>query len=173
MGEDDARIRERLVSIECAYCGAEVRYVGEGRRPKFCSASCRSRAWELRRAASKLGRESPMPTVVREVVERVVERDRPEPVPMVPRVVEDWVPMLEELERQVRDKPWSLASSKDDFEELAMAVKAVHDAFSWREPEPTTTAAPAPAQPVSSAPPAATLSRQQRRALERERRKRG
>ncbi|MFE5565961.1 hypothetical protein ACFQ68_13325 [Amycolatopsis japonica] len=113
-----------------------------------------------------------MPTVVREVVERVVERDRPEPVPMVPRVVEDWVPMLEELERQVRDKPWSLASSKDDFEELAMAVKAVHDAFSWRNPEPTNTTPPVHQQSAPVGQAGGTLSRQQRRALEREQRKR-
>jgi len=114
-----------------------------------------------------------MPTVVREVVERVVEQDRPVPAPIVPRVAADWVRMLESLERQVRDKPWSLASSKDDFHELAEAVKAVHDAF-WRNPEPTNTAAPAPAQQsVPGARPGEKLSRQQRRALDRERRKRG
>ncbi len=171
MGEDDAQIREQLVSIECAYCGAEVRYVGEGRRPKFCSASCRSRAWELRRAATKLGRESPMPTVVREVVERVVERERSVPASRVPRAVGDWVPLLEQLERQVRDEPWSLVRSKDDFEELAEAVKGLYDAFSWRNPEPTNTAPPVYQQPAPVVQAGGTLSRQQRRALERQQRK--
>lgn len=162
------RVRERLVSIECAHCGREIAYSGTGRRPRYCSPTCRSRSYELRQAAARLGRPDPMPAVVREVVERVVERDRPVEVPAVPRVVAEWVPMLEQLERQVRERPLSLVRGPDDWAELADAVRGLYGAFSWRVPEPddTTPAAPRPGDDTTG------LSRQQRRARERERRKR-
>lgn len=35
----------------CLECGAELIYTGRGRRRRYCSSSCRHRAWERRRAA--------------------------------------------------------------------------------------------------------------------------
>ncbi|MEJ5919892.1 hypothetical protein [Corynebacterium sp. H78] len=32
----------------CTHCGNEIAYSGRGRRPKFCSQSCRQRAYEKR-----------------------------------------------------------------------------------------------------------------------------
>ena len=38
--------------VECLECGAALSYAGHGRRPRYCSAVCRHRGWEKRRAAS-------------------------------------------------------------------------------------------------------------------------
>lgn len=163
MTSQEPRIRERLLSIECGTCGAEVVYSGTGRRPRYCSATCRTRAWELRRAAAQLGRADPTPKVVREVIERTIEPapGRAATVPGTPRTVHDWLPLLDELTRQVRTQPESVVRGPDDWQELAGAVRALHDSFVWTSHE-------------RNPPPAAGpgLSRQQRRALERERRKR-
>jgi hypothetical protein len=161
-----ARGREQLVSIECAHCGEKVTYSGTGRRPRYCSASCRSRAWELRQAAARLERENPMPAVVREVVERTVDRDRP--VPAAPRRAAEWVRLLQQLEHQVRDNPLVLVRSGEEFQELAAAVRGLYNAFTWRTPEPDPAVLPPPHQPDE----ATGLSRQQRRARERAQRKR-
>ena len=32
----------------CLECGTELTYTGRGRRPRYCSSSCRHRAWEDR-----------------------------------------------------------------------------------------------------------------------------
>ena len=113
-----------------------------------------------------------MPTVVREVVERTTEVERA-PDAAGPRVVDDWVPLLEQLERQVRSDPRSLVRGPEDFQDLAVAVRQLYNAFSWRTPEPTESAPPA-SPSVTAAPPNSPggLSRQQRRALERQQRKR-
>lgn len=57
-------------AAHCAECGNPVHYEGRGRRPKYCSSSCRHRAWETRRAASQ-GK------VARDIVETVVEVETP------------------------------------------------------------------------------------------------
>ena len=38
--------------LVCLECGTELTYTGRGRRPRYCSSSCRHRAWERRRAAA-------------------------------------------------------------------------------------------------------------------------
>ena len=53
-------------ALECVECGAALSYRGTGRRPRYCSQTCRNRAFETRRAA-RIG------AVATEVVERVVE----------------------------------------------------------------------------------------------------
>lgn len=37
---------------ECLECQAPLTYIGYGRRPRYCSNTCRHRAWERRRAAA-------------------------------------------------------------------------------------------------------------------------
>ena len=55
-------------AVECLEYGAELFYSGMGRRPRYYSQTCRSRAYEARRAA-RTG------VVATRVVERVVEVD--------------------------------------------------------------------------------------------------
>ncbi|KAB3519224.1 hypothetical protein GC425_09520 [Corynebacterium sp. zg254] len=56
--------------LTCLECGTELYYAGLGRRPRYCSQTCRSRACEIRRAA----REGKVAT---KVVERIIEVDAP------------------------------------------------------------------------------------------------
>lgn len=53
---------------ECLECSAALSYIGHGRRPRYCSNTCRHRAWERRRAATE-----------GTVATRVVELPRPAP----------------------------------------------------------------------------------------------
>lgn len=53
---------------ECLECRAPLSYIGHGRRPRYCSNTCRHRAWERRRAAAE-----------GTVATRVVELPRPAP----------------------------------------------------------------------------------------------
>lgn len=56
--------------LRCVECGTLLIYEGVGRRPRYCSQTCRSRAWEKRRAA----RDG---LVAQEVVERHIEVPQP------------------------------------------------------------------------------------------------
>ena len=70
-------------TLACGWCGSPILLPARGRIPKWCSSSCRHRAWELTRAAAS-GRAAV------QVVDRVVEVDRlvavvqEVPVPTVP-----------------------------------------------------------------------------------------
>jgi hypothetical protein len=81
----------RSAARRCGWCGGFIGVKATGRIPKWCSATCRQRAWEQRRAAAS-GR------CAVEVVERVVrvpvERER------TPRHG-DWPPLLRELAAQL------------------------------------------------------------------------
>lgn len=57
-------------SLACGWCGSPILLPARGRIPKWCSSSCRHRAWELTRAAAS-GHAAV------QVVDRVVEVDRP------------------------------------------------------------------------------------------------
>jgi hypothetical protein len=56
-------------TLACAWCGSPILLPARGRTPKWCSSSCRHRAWELTRAAAS-GRAAV------QVVDRAVEVDR-------------------------------------------------------------------------------------------------
>ena len=56
-------------TLACGWCGSLILLPARGRTPKWCSSSCRHRAWELTRAA-----ESGRAAI--QVVDRVVEVDR-------------------------------------------------------------------------------------------------
>ncbi len=60
-------------TLACGWCGSPILLPARGRVPKWCSSSCRHRAWELTRAAAS-GRAAV------HVVDRVVEVDKPVPV---------------------------------------------------------------------------------------------
>lgn len=82
--------------VTCGWCGTNITVARVGRMPKWCSAACRHRAWEQRRAA-----ESGLVAV--EVVDRPVEvmREviRTETVPVVvsPTSVQHWSDLLTTL----------------------------------------------------------------------------
>jgi len=91
-------------AVTCAWCGASVQVAERGRVPKWCSATCRHRAWEQRRAA-----ESGLVAI--EVVERPVEVVRTVtkveqvlvdvPRPASPRSTGEWAAQLEDLADQL------------------------------------------------------------------------
>jgi hypothetical protein len=56
-------------TLACGWCGLPILLPARGRTPKWCSSSCRHRAWELTRAAA-----SGLAAI--QVVDRVVEVDR-------------------------------------------------------------------------------------------------
>ena len=81
----------------CAWCGKPIAVKQRGRRPKWCSSSCRHRAWEQRRAAAS----GPSAVeVVERVIERVIERERVVEVRLAPRGRE-WADALEALVNQL------------------------------------------------------------------------
>ncbi len=86
----ERRVR-RAAATACAWCGGRVTPRSRGPIPKWCSATCRHRAWEQARAAAS-GRSAV------EVVERRVEI--PTAVPLARR---DWPRVLRELTTQLDD----------------------------------------------------------------------
>jgi hypothetical protein len=102
----------RLAATTCGWCGGPLVVKGRGRIPKWCSASCRQRAWEQSRAAA-----SGLAAI--QVVERRIEV----PVPAAPKRA-DWPAQLHELARQIDDG----RIYDRDLDELAAAINAVVDA---------------------------------------------
>jgi hypothetical protein len=113
-------------TLECGWCGSTILLPARGRIPKWCSSSCRHRAWELTRAAAS-GRAAI------QVVDRAVEVDRlvtvvqEVPVPTVPKGAE-WPAALAQLATaldtgRVYDR---------DLPALAQALADVADALDRR-----------------------------------------
>ena len=113
-------------TLACGWCGSPILLPAQGRIPKWCSSSCRHRAWELTRAAAS-GRAA-----IR-VIDRVVEVDRlvtvvqEVPVPTVPKGAE-WPAALAQLATaldtgRVYDR---------DLPALAQALAGVADALDRR-----------------------------------------
>jgi hypothetical protein len=182
-------VSERVTCLDCAQCGAGITVARTGRRPRYCSDTCRKRASEERRAAARLGYPAPVTRVVREVVERVVERTvEPEGLPptartlppprppapaTLPRTATEWAPVLRQLAERMRTAPLSVVRSRAELAELADAVAELHAAVQPDPTPPPATASRPTRARVLPAEPDAGLSRQQRRARERERRKQG
>jgi hypothetical protein len=83
----------RAAATACGWCGAPITLRSRGPIPKWCSPTCRHRAWEQARAAAS-GRAA-----VR-VVERFVVTPAQQPVARTPRH-DDWAEVLRELGRQL------------------------------------------------------------------------
>lgn len=117
-------------TLVCGWCGSPVVVPARGRVPKWCSSSCRHRAWELTRAAAS-GRAAV------EVVDRVVEVDKPvavvEQVPVSPhgrawpRALADLVTELDTGRVYDRDLP-ALADA------LGQVLEALERRPGWRRP---------------------------------------
>jgi hypothetical protein len=113
-------------TLACGWCGSPILLPARGRTPKWCSSSCRHRAWELTRAAAS-------GHAAIQVVDRVVEVDRlvtvaqEVPVTTVPKGAE-WPAALAQLATaldtgRVYDR---------DLPALAQALADVADALDRR-----------------------------------------
>jgi hypothetical protein len=126
-------ISERTISLDCAQCGDPITLAHTGRRPRYCSDTCRKRASEERRAAARLGYPQPVTRVVREVVERVTTLATPPrppaPPSSAPRTGTEWAAELRGLADRMRTRPLSLVRSRDEFHDLADAVAELHAAL--------------------------------------------
>ncbi len=113
-------------TLACGWCGSPILLPARGRIPKWCSSSCRHRAWELTRAAAS-GHAAV------QVVDRVVEVDRlvtvvqEVPVATVPQGAA-WPAALAQLAKaldtgRIYDR---------DLPALAQALSGVSDALDRR-----------------------------------------
>lgn len=89
-GEVAGRER-RAAARACGWCGGPITPKSRGPIPKWCSPTCRHRAWEQKRAAASF--RTPV-----QVVERLVQVR----VPLAP-TRRDWPRLLEELADQLND----------------------------------------------------------------------
>ncbi len=106
----------RTAATICGWCGGPITPRRRGPIPKWCSATCRHRAWEQTRAATS-GRAAV------EVVERRVQG----PVPIEP-TRRDWPRLLAELAGQLVDG----RVYDRDFPGLARALEPVLEAYRRR-----------------------------------------
>ena len=106
----------RAAATDCAWCGEPISRRSRGPIPKWCSATCRHRAWEQTRAAES-GRSAV------QVVERRVEV----PVPITP-ARRDWPSLLDELARQIEDG----RVYDRDLVDLSHALRTVLEAYRRR-----------------------------------------
>ncbi|MEV3986906.1 hypothetical protein [Nonomuraea sp. NPDC049758] len=103
-------IRDRLQGRTCAWCATYISYSGRGRPPRYCSKSCRNRAWEVRTAERRLQRDIATAAVraepVREVHTQTTVRTRTRVEIRVerrpPATAQDWVKHLAALTDQLR-----------------------------------------------------------------------
>ena len=137
------RVVERVLERGCAGCGTPMPYRGTGRRPRYCRAACRKRAWALRHAEQALGTPGDTrPTVVREVVERVIERIVEPRVrngalvvnPSPPVTAPDWQAQLAILAAQLRDPAHLIASEHWHHRRLLRALTEVVQALDAAHP---------------------------------------
>jgi hypothetical protein len=103
----------RSAASTCGWCGGPISVKATGRLPKWCSSSCRQRAWEQSRAAA-----SGLSSV--RVVERRVEVVKPA---LAGR--KDWPRLLSDLARQLDDG----RVYDRDLVALSVALNTVLDAF--------------------------------------------
>ena len=113
-GADDRG--RRTAATTCGWCGGPITPRSRGPIPKWCSATCRHRAWEQARAAAS-GRSAV------QVVERLVEGR----VPAAP-TRRDWARLLDELAHQLEDG----RVYDRDLAGLSTALSTVLDAYSRR-----------------------------------------
>src|SRR3954466_4425548 len=102
----------RLAARTCGWCSGPITVKATGRLPKWCSPSCRQRAWEQSRAAA-----AGLAAV------RVVERRVEIPTPIAPKR-QDWPRLLGDLARQIEDG----RIYDRDLLALSGALNVVHEA---------------------------------------------
>jgi hypothetical protein len=88
-------------TIPCGWCRRPIEVQPIGRLPKWCSANCRHRAWEQRRAnASQRAQIEVVDRVVEVEVEKVVPRIEKVTVEVMPKG-RGWAKHLDELVKQI------------------------------------------------------------------------
>jgi hypothetical protein len=115
-GSDVEGPDRRTAATACGWCGGPITPGSRGPIPKWCSATCRHRAWEQARAAA-----SGLSAV--QIVERRVEVQ----VPLVP-TRRDWPRLLGELAGQLGDG----RVYDRDLPALARALQPVLEAYRRR-----------------------------------------
>src|SRR5699024_379388 len=130
-----ACVGERLESTECAACGEPVSYAGTGRRPRYCSASCRRTGWALNRAAAQLDAgQDPRPSVVRETV--ACERVRTVKVAgRAPTDASAWARQIPQLTRQLHDADSTTARETEQHRGVAAALLSALTALYEANPD--------------------------------------
>ena len=126
--------REPGLVVECGWCGGPVIVQVRGRMPKWCSATCRTRASERRRAAAEglAAVEVRDRDVERVRTVRVVQHHtRHVEVEVVrwPSATNDWVAALRDLTRRVETG----RVYDRDLENLAVAVNDLVGALVRRD----------------------------------------
>jgi hypothetical protein len=113
-------------SLLCGWCGGQITVRATGRTPKWCSNTCRHRAWEASRAAAS-------GAVAVRVVDRTVEVERA--VTVVEQVEvpvttkgAGWIVALHELARQLNTG----RVYDRDLPVMADALNEVLDAYARR-----------------------------------------
>jgi hypothetical protein len=113
-------------TLACGWCGSQIQLPARGRTPKWCSSSCRHRAWELSRAAAS-GHAAV------QVVDRVVEVDRT--VTVVQEVLVATVPQGAAWPAALAQLATALDTGRvydRDLPALALALARVADALERR-----------------------------------------
>lgn len=110
-------------TVQCGWCGAQVRVPARGRVPKWCSSTCRHRAWEQKRAVES-GRSAVevVQQEVAHVVTRVEEREVRVPDQNTPRSATQWRELLRKLD-------WALSSNRFEESDLDVLEPALVQAF--------------------------------------------
>lgn len=123
MARRSGTVRRPGQKVVCGWCGRRFKIKARGRTPKWCSASCRQRAWEQRRAAA-----SGLAAV--EVVDRAIEHDKVVYVvaDSKPPTGRDWAQHIGALTRQVERGTYY----DRDLPALAMALNELLRALSRR-----------------------------------------
>src|SRR4051794_37505812 len=109
----------RAAGTICGWCHEPITPRSRGPIPKWCSATCRHRAWEQARAAAS-GRSAV------EIVERVVPLPTPRPRQLA------WVDLLRQLAVQVEQG----TVYDRHLAAIAAALDSVVRALHWRGSEP-------------------------------------
>lgn len=110
-------------TVQCGWCKKEVRIPARGRVPKWCSGTCRHRAWEQKRAAES-GRsavevvEQPVEHIVTRVEERIIRV----PDQHAPRSATEWRELLRKLD-------WAMSSKRFDDADLDVLELAIVQAY--------------------------------------------
>jgi len=132
----------------CPVCGRELPYRGRGPRPTYCRQSCRQRAYELRRAERRTGRDLGAAAASTPPPERVVERVTERPYPTT---AAGWADALAALERDLRT-----GEVPGNVQQLDAACRGVLDALAAPAvPAPAATPPARRTPPASAAVPAA------------------
>lgn len=112
-------VSERPVARECAWCGTAIELNPRAQHQRFCSRSCRQRAYEVRTATRRAqqdqdaGTARPADEPIREVVERVTVRTVRRTVAAPPHPFSEHPQRVVEVEVPIVPTPTSAREAAD------------------------------------------------------------